>query len=219
MYNLAMATIRETCHVTGLPGFEAYRARVGERIAGAGEGSVSVIVVDIDLFGKVNEKHGRAFGDAVLHHLSERLQAIAEGRGEVLRCGGDAFAILLDEEKEQAYLMAETVRRELDGQVVLEIEGAAVEWPLHVSAGVAAYPDDGQDETLIIRKANEAIYRAKVSGRNKVCLARDEKMITKTTYYTQGQLHGLSRLAKREKLNEATLLREAMDDLLRKYNA
>ena len=44
-------------------------------------------------------------------------------------------------------------------------------------------------------------------------------MVTKTTHYTQGQLEGLSRLAKREGLNEATLLREALDDLLRKRNS
>lgn len=214
-----MATVPEHCEVTGLPGFETYRARVGELIAAAGEGSVSVIVVDIDLFGKVNEKHGRPTGDAVLQHIAERVQALTADRGEVLRCGGDAFAVLLTEEKEQAHLLAEAIRQELDGTVPVDVDGKAIELPLHISAGVSAFPDDGQDETLVIRKANEAIYRAKVSGRNKVCLARDEKMVTKTTYYTQGQLHGLSRLAKREKLNEATLLREAMDDLLRKYNA
>lgn len=214
-----MATIHDNCQVTGLPGFEAYRARIGERIAAAGEGSVSVIVVDIDLFGKVNEKFGRPVGDAVLQRLADHIQGTVDGRGEILRCGGDAFAILLADEKEQAHLLAETLRQELDGTIAVDAGGTTVTLPIQVSAGVAAYPDDGADETLIIRKANEAIYRAKVTGRNKVCLARDEKMATKTTYYTQGQLHGLSRLAKREKLNEATLLREAMDDLLRKYNA
>jgi hypothetical protein len=52
-----------------------------------------------------------------------------------------------------------------------------------------------------------------------VALAREEKMVTKTVHYTQGQLAGLSRLAGREDLNEATLLREALDDLMRKYNS
>jgi len=71
----------------------------------------------------------------------------------------------------------------------------------------------------VFRKASEALYRAKTGGRNRVCLAREERMVTKTSYYTQGQLAGLSRLAKREGLNEAVMLREALDDLLRKYNA
>ena len=84
---------------------------------------------------------------------------------------------------------------------------------------MASFPDDGDDPAILIRKCSEALYRAKVRGRNQVALAREEKMVTKTTHYTQGQLEGLSRLAKREELNEATLLREALDDLLRKYNS
>jgi hypothetical protein len=70
-----------------------------------------------------------------------------------------------------------------------------------------------------MRKASEALYRAKVGGRNKVCLAREERMVTKTSHYAQGQLYGLSRLAKRKGVGEAVLLREALDDLLRKYNS
>jgi len=51
-----------------------------------------------------------------------------------------------------------------------------------------------------------------------VCLAREEKMVTKTSHYQQGQLLGLRRLAEREGIGEAVLLREALNDLLRKYN-
>jgi predicted DNA-binding protein len=62
------------------------------------------------------------------------------------------------------------------------------------------------------------MYRSKAAGRSKVSLAREERMVTKTSHYTQGQLDRLSNLAKREGLGEAVLLREAMDDLLRKYS-
>ncbi len=71
----------------------------------------------------------------------------------------------------------------------------------------------------MVQRASGALYRAKVSGRSKVCLAREEKMVTKTSHYTQGQLLGLRRLAEREGIKDAELLREALNDLLRKYNA
>jgi hypothetical protein len=69
----------------------------------------------------------------------------------------------------------------------------------------------------VLRKAEDAMFRAKTVGRNKVCLAREERMVAKLSHYTQGQLNRLSQLAKKEGVGEAVLLREALDDLLRKY--
>ncbi len=97
--------------------------------------------------------------------------------------------------------------------------GGQVELTPSVSAGLAACPDDDTEGKALLVKACEALYRAKVSGRNKVCLAREERMVTKTSHYTQGQLLGLRRLSEREGFGEAVLLREALNDLLRKYNA
>jgi predicted DNA-binding protein len=62
------------------------------------------------------------------------------------------------------------------------------------------------------------MYRAKSTGRNKVCLAREEKMMTKTSHYTQEQLERLSKTAKAEGVGEAVILREALDDVLKKYD-
>jgi predicted signal transduction protein with EAL and GGDEF domain len=138
----------------------------------------------------------------------------------VYRYGGDAFMLLLpDVEKEQAFLVAESLRSAIASGPVVGANESAMESSVTVSCGVAAYPDDGDAAPALLRKVCEALYRAKVGGRNKVALAREEKMVTKTVHYTQGQLEGLTRLARREGLNEATLLREALDDLLRKYNS
>ena len=121
-------------------------------------------------------------------------------------------------EKEQAFLRMEEARASFDGDHVVDLGNTSLKLNLTVSMGVAALPDDASKAPDLIRKCSEALYRAKVTGRNKVALAREKKMVTKTSHYTQGQLEGLSRLAKREGLNEATLLREALDDLLRKRN-
>ena len=83
---------------------------------------------------------------------------------------------------------------------------------------MASYPGDGTGDLDILRKAADAVHRAKAGGRNRVCLAREEKMVTKTSHYTQGQLQRLAKLAAAEGVGEAVLLREALDDLLAKHD-
>lgn len=196
--------------------FDAALAR-----AQSGQSPVSMILFDIDLFGSLNEKHGRDVGDAVLSWLEASLRNALGDGADVSRYGGDAFAAILSGvEKEDAFLLAESARRAVSAdETIVYDRDQAVKFPLTVSAGLASYPDDGSARVELVRKANEALYRAKAGGRNKVCLAREERMVTKTSHYTQGQLAGLSRLAKRMGVGEAVLLREALDDVLRKYNA
>lgn len=212
----------ESDALTGVPGYSAFVSDITQEIQAAEPqdgGCVSVALADLDYFARVNKEKGEAAGDAVLQALARHLEASFEGQGKVYRFGGDALAVLLPGVvKEQAFLLAEQARKAFDRTHALTVGGHKVSLPLSVSVGVAAYPDDGGKDAEVIRKANEAVYRAKVTGRNRVCLAREEKMVTKTSHYTQGQLEGLSRLAKREGLNESVLLREALDDLLRKYN-
>lgn len=208
--------------LTGLPRYDAFMSTLERAVARARKQStsVSMALFDLDWFGRINKEHGLETGDAVLRLVARFLAEQFNGDRVVSRFGGDALAVLLPEtEKEQAFLEVEQARNAFEGARSIEVAGKSPEVSLSLSAGVAAYPDDGANAAEVVRKANEAIYRAKVNGRNKACLARDEKMMTKTSYYAQGQLYGLSRLAKREGLNEAVLLREALDDLLRKYNA
>lgn len=159
-------------------------------------------------------------GDAVLRALAGHLVGSCGGRFPAYRYGGDAFAVLMaGVDKEDAFLLMEETRRAFTGEHEFDVGEERVKLSVSITIGVAAYPDDATTPQELMRKANEAVYRAKVGGRAKVCLAREEKMITKTSHYAQGQLYGLSRLAKREGIGEAVLLREALDDLLRKYNA
>lgn len=206
--------------MTGLPGYDAFVAEFETGIAQESDRPISVSLFDIDGFGKVNSARGRGGGDATITALGRFLRERAPQGGQVYRYGGDAIVYLLPGmEKEQAFLVSEVLRTEVATGTVVGANERAVQSKITVSCGVAAYPDDGNTVPGLLRKTCEALYRAKVSGRNKVALAREEKMVTKTVHYTQGQLAGLSRLAGREDLNEATLLREALDDLLRKYNS
>jgi diguanylate cyclase (GGDEF)-like protein len=215
-------TEQGTDALTGLAQYDGFIEQLEMDMAQAEKdgGSVSMALIDIDWFAKLNKEYGSAAGDGVLKALSAFLQEMFSGRGQVYRYGGDAFAVLLaDVEKEEAFLLLEEARRSFVGDHEVEAGDTRATVPISITVGVAAVPDDANTPQELTRKANEAVYRAKVGGRAKVCLAREEKMVTKTSHYTQGQLHGLSRLAKREGIGEAVLLREALDDLLRKYNA
>ena len=208
--------------LTGLPRYPGFAAFWEEAVRAADSRGlpVSLGLADIDSFGKLNADYGTATGDAVLRRAANRLTEIFAEPARVFRYGGDAFSIVLGGvEKEQAFMLLESARQDFSEVCVVTVGARPVELRLSLSAGVATFPDDGSAAQDVVRKANEAMYRAKDSGRNRVCLAREEKMITKTSHYTQGQLQGLSRLAKRMGVGEAVLLREALDDLLRKHNA
>jgi diguanylate cyclase (GGDEF)-like protein len=215
--------------LTGLPGFDAFAARLREllRRKRSESGPVALALFDLDGFGKFNQEHGRAAGDALIRALAEHVTggvgpgaAASPAPGEVFRFGGDAIGVILPGmEKEEAFLLMEQVRAGFGPERTVAGENGKVTLPVGVSCGVAASPDDGEDAQDLQRKLIAALYRAKVQGPGKTCLAREEKMVTKTSHYTQGQLEGLTRLAKRLGKGEAVLLREAVDDLLRKYNA
>ncbi len=208
--------------LTGLTTYDAFMDDLGDALSGtAGNGyAISLCLVDIDYFGRANDELGEGVGDAIIECLSETLCSALGTHGTVYRYGGDALmALLPGVEKEQAFLLLESARDTFDTKQEITTEDQTLHVTTSFSGGVAASPADGSDRDALIRKCSDSLYRAKVSGRNRVCLAREEKMVTKTTYYRQGQLEGLTRLAKRENMNEASLLREAMDDLLRKRNA
>lgn len=209
-----------TDSLTGLPDYQAFEEEFDERIAETekGKGCLSLGFIDVDWFKKLNDEHGSEVGDEVLKGLAKHLTDSVSGKGTVFRYGGEHFAVVLpDAEKEEAFLLVEQARDAFDKEHVVVVNGTEMALSVSFSAGIASYPDDGTREQDIVRRATDAMYRAKATGRNKVSLARDERMVTKTSHYTQGQLERLSQLAKREGLGEALLLREALDELLRRY--
>lgn len=194
--------------LTGLPGRAVFEAEFpgALRRAVAADAPLALGIVDVDWFGKVNEERGREGADLALKALADRLHEAFSASARVYRYGGDAFAVLWEGvTKEEAFMRLEQFRR-----------GQADEG-LPFSVGLAACPDEGTEAQDVLQRAYEAVYRAKVSGRNQSCLPREEKMVPKTSYYTQGQLMGLRRLAERGGISDALLLREALNDLLAKY--
>ena len=179
--------------------------------------TASVALFDIDYFLMVNENEGHKVGDEVLQHVAHTvMEQLNENSGQVYRIGGDEFAALMGEvEKEQAFLALETARGQIAAADALSEKTSAPT----ISVGVATYPDDGATRQEIMRKADDALHRAKSGRKNMVVLAREERKIPKTNHYTQGQLERLTATSEKQGVGEAELLREALDDLLKKYSS
>ena len=147
-------------------------------------------------------------------------QIVQEMAGEdtiASRYGGDEFAFLFpNTEREQAFLRLEQISAAAAQREVMTEKGEPIQG-IPVSGGVASFPIDGRSENELLRKADQALYRAKVAGRNQVRLSYEERMVPKTSHFTQTQLERLSKLAEEHNVSEADLLREAVDDLLTKY--
>lgn len=129
--------------------------------------NLSLIMIDLDHFKEFNDSYGHLEGDTLLRKIAQILKSSLRETDFVARYGGEEFAVILPEtNKEGASIAAERVRRALSEQTFGEV-GAK----MTVSLGVASYPDDACLRADLIRKADEALYRAKREGRNRTCLA------------------------------------------------
>ncbi len=129
---------------------------------------VSFLMIDLDKFKDYNDSYGHIAGDIVLRTIGKLLAEFFNEPGFlVCRYGGEEFAILLPNcSKSKAKQLAEKVRSKIEAhEILLRREKTRIT----VSIGVAAFPQDGQLKEDIIFKADKALYKAKETGRNKVC--------------------------------------------------
>ena len=175
--------------------------------------TVVIALTDLDEFLHINEDFGREVGDRVLIETGKFIKANVPADATVYRIGGDEFGIIFKglTEREDIFLLLNDLKNKFDVKTPDGVRQT-------MTIGMATAFVDANRCAELVRKADGALYRAKVSGRNKVAMAREEKMIPKTSHYTQDQLQRLTKLAGREGIGEAILLREALDMLLKKYD-
>lgn len=130
--------------------------------------SLCVLILDLDHFKHFNDAYGHLGGDAVLRRFAGLLAHQVRQADIASRWGGEEFVIMLKEtDLASAALLAERIRAATEAEHV-EFDGKALE--VRVSIGVARLAPSGTLQELL-RNADEALYRAKNSGRNRVCLA------------------------------------------------
>jgi len=143
------------------------RELIGARRAGR---SVSVIMVDIDHFKAVNDRHGHLAGDEVLRAFGDLIRQYVRGDDMCCRFGGEEFLLILPGcSQDVAAQRAEGLRRAL---AATRVTYGGVSIAVTASFGVATFPRDGVTIDQLISVADGALYAAKTAGRDRVCVGK-----------------------------------------------
>jgi len=163
-----------TDELTGLSNNRAFRETLTKEAARAQRfgHDLSLLILDIDDFKKVNDKYGHMQGDAVLRMIGEILDGESREIDEPARYGGEEFVVALPEtDPEGALEVAERIRARIAAQKVPKVEGRG-SIKVTASVGVATMPSVGEDISDLFNAADQALYEAKRSGKNKVQVAQ-----------------------------------------------
>jgi diguanylate cyclase (GGDEF)-like protein/putative nucleotidyltransferase with HDIG domain len=160
---------------TGLFNSEHFQHLLADALAHAESAStpVSLVMFDLDRLRAINNRFGHLAGDEAIIAFARVLAQHAEPGGIAARFGGEEFALLLPGmSAAEARARALAVRSQLE-EVSLPWSTADAGLPFTVSAGVAAYPDQGTTPTRLLEAADGALYNAKIGGRDRVRLASE----------------------------------------------
>lgn len=133
--------------------------------------SMAFLVVDIDHFKRVNDTWGHEAGDRALVRAAELIRGVVRASDLPVRYGGEEFLIVMpDGTRDGVLAFAERLRSNFEE---MEIDGPAGSEPIRltISIGIAFYPDHGDRVREVLRTADEAVYRSKREGRNRVTVA------------------------------------------------
>lgn len=134
------------------------------------QGSLTVALLDIDHFRRINEEAGHLDGDRAIRHVAAFLQEALQGDERLVRLGGQEFVLLLRSPLGAAWERTERSRRAMAALPFASARGER--YALTFSAGLASWPQDGTDTATLLKAADRRLQAAKLAGRNRV-LARD----------------------------------------------
>lgn len=159
--------------LTGLPNRTLLAHRFPGLLEDAREagGSLSVCLIDLDYFRRINDEAGHLAGDRALRHAATVLRSGLEEGDWLVRLGGEEFVLVMPLPTGRSWERLETLRRTLATTPFLS---SAEEDPLRMtlSAGIASWPQDGTDLSQLLRRADLRLRQAKLEGRNRV-IARE----------------------------------------------
>lgn len=174
--NEMFALMEDAAHrdfLTGLYNPRAFHFIYDQRVKRAlqGEEDFGLILLDIDRFKRVNDTYGHPAGDLVLRQLSTILSSCCPSDGYCVRNGGEEFTVVIDRsEKGAVERLAERIRRTVENNPFLLEDGTSLNLTVSLGYGLSG---EGSPRTLF-RRVDDALYRSKESGRNRVSQAVSE---------------------------------------------
>lgn len=170
----ALAEQATTDSLTHLKNRRQFYTQAGQNLAACRRygHDMSVLLLDIDHFKKVNDTYGHHAGDEVLVRIAQLLSAMAREGDTVARFGGEEFSILLPETKRLgAAVMGQRIRAVIESEEIV-VEGRRI--PVTVSIGVATLAaEDVESIDQLLNIADRRLYLAKNNGRNRICVSDD----------------------------------------------
>lgn len=154
---------------------------------------LSLLLVDIDSFKALNDRYGHPAGDAVLKEAARAISSAVRSFDVVARYGGEEFAVVLPETDELAARQVAERVREGVRRAVLEPGSAVRRRPVTVSVGAATAPEDGTGPAALIARADQALYRSKQAGRDRVTRASDLRRTRKVVALKRARPKGAGR--------------------------
>jgi two-component system cell cycle response regulator len=129
---------------------------------------LTALVIDIDYFKSINDTHGHDAGDDVLREFALRIKRSIRGIDLACRCGGEEFVVVMPEtDMAVAAMVAERLRRRIAADAFAIQQGAG-NVPVTISIGIAALRGKDDNAAALVKRADQALYRAKRDGRNRV---------------------------------------------------
>ena len=185
---LDLEEMKREAHTDGLTGI-ANRKAFDESLRDAAmttmerDEPLSILLIDIDHFKRINDKHGHQAGDQVIKTLAKTLAENVKGRDTTARYGGEEFAIILPATTlTDAMRVAENIRASIESLRLTSINRNEDLGRITACIGVATY-QFGEPLTRVIERADLALYLAKANGRN--CVMNQNDLLSKTTNRTE----------------------------------
>lgn len=156
--------------LTRLFNHEAFYTELDKQLSEFQEAAkpLSILIADIDNFKKVNDTFGHAYGDKVLRVLAGIFSEESSDKCFVARYGGEEFAMIMELNQSDAITKAETIRKCFEQKKIPTENGVINSFT--ISIGIAFYHPKYKTSSQFFQKADEALYKAKAGGKNRVCV-------------------------------------------------
>lgn len=155
--------------LTGLPNRRLFMDRLEQEVKHITRSSLplAVLFMDLDGFKEVNDTLGHDAGDRLLCEVAERLAECVRNDDSIARLGGDEFAVILAGAKQR--LGVQRVAQTIIDAIATPFHIARQPVQISVSVGITFYPQDASSPVALLQAADQAMYRAKKSGSNRMC--------------------------------------------------